>query len=230
MSSPIVYGFQRSTFVNIVRMVLTHKNVEFQFQDLETKIGTPEHLALHPFSRVPIFEHDGFRVYETVAIITYIDDVFEGPRLLPASARDRARTMQWIGAVGSYYYDWFIYHIAHERIVFPELGIEPDEKVVAVALPEADNALSVLDRELGDRQAFLIGDQVTLADLAMLPMISTLSLCKDGQTLLAAHPRTLQWRERMEALPSIKRFRAAMPPRVPIEHARHWATSHRPKY
>jgi glutathione S-transferase len=230
MADPILYGFQASTYVNIVRLVLTHKDIPFQFNDLETVMGTPAHLALHPFNRVPIFEHDGFRVYETMAIITYIEDAFDGPRLQPAAARDRARMMQWIGAVGSYYYYWFVYHIGHERNVFPLLGIEPDEKVVAVARPNAANALDVLERELGDRQTFLVGDQLTLADFAMLPMVTSLSLHKDGQDLLAARPRVLQWRQRMEDIPSVKRFRASLPPRAPIEHARNWVVSHRPKY
>ena len=138
--------------------------------------------------------------------------------------------MQWLGAVGSYYYYWFVYHIGHERNVFPALGIEPDEKVVAVARPNAANALDVLERELGDRQTFLLGEQLTLADFAMLPMVTSLSLHTDGQDLLASRPRILQWRQRMEDLPSVKRLRASLPPRVPIEHARNWVLSHRPKY
>ena len=69
MARIVVYGFQRSTYVNIVRLVLTHKNVPFEFHDLESEMGGPSHLALHPFDRVPIFEHDGFRVYETSAIV-----------------------------------------------------------------------------------------------------------------------------------------------------------------
>jgi glutathione S-transferase len=230
MADPIVYGFQRSTYVNIVRLVLTHKDVRFQFNDLESRMGTAEHLALHPFNRAPILEHDGWRVYETIAIITYIDDAFDGPRLQPAAARDRARMMQWIGAVGSYYYYWFVYHLAHERIVFPELGIEPDEKVVAVALPNAANALSVMERELGGREAFLVGEQLTLADFAMLPMVVSLGQYKDGLDLLAACPGILKWKDRMEELPSVQRFRSSLPPRAPIEHARGWAVSHRPKY
>ena len=36
--------------------------------------------------------------------------------------------------------------------------------------------------------------------------------------------------ERMEGLPTVKKLRAALPPRAPIEHAREWAVSHRPKY
>jgi glutathione S-transferase len=230
MAEPILYGFQRSTYVNVVRLVLTHKDVPFQFTDLEAVMGTSAHLALHPFNRVPVFEHDGFRVYETIAIITYIDDAFGGPRLQPADPRDRARVMQWIGAVASYYYYWFVYHIGHERNVFPEPGIEPDEKVVAAALPNAADALDVLERELNDHRTFLVGKQLTLADFAMLPMVTSLNQHRDGQGLLAARPRILQWRQQMEEMPGVKRFRALVPPRVPIEHARNWAVSHRPRY
>jgi glutathione S-transferase len=231
MTRVIVHGFQRSTYVNMVRLVLTHKEVPFEFNDLESVMGTPAHLALHPFNRVPILEHDGFRVYETSAIVTYIDEAFEGPRLQPDTPRDRARMMQWIGAVGSYYYYWIVYHLGHERNVFPELGITPDEKVVAAALPNIENALNVLERELADRQTFLIVDQPTLADFVMLPMVTSLNFHKDGQDMLAARPRILKWRERLEALPSVARFRKSLPAaRTPIWHAREWAASHRPKY
>ena len=54
MTDVTVYGFPISTFVNIVRLVLTHKNVAFDFHDLEPEMGSPSHLALHPFNRVPI--------------------------------------------------------------------------------------------------------------------------------------------------------------------------------
>jgi hypothetical protein len=48
MPDTIVYGFPRSTFVNILRLVLTHKDVAYDFHDLETVMGKPAHLALHP--------------------------------------------------------------------------------------------------------------------------------------------------------------------------------------
>ena len=77
MPDPVVYGFPRSTFVNIVRLVLMHREVPYLFHDLETVMGKPEHLTLHPFNRVPAFKHGDFSVYETSAIIAYIDDAFE---------------------------------------------------------------------------------------------------------------------------------------------------------
>ena len=131
ISGPIVYGFPRSTFVNIVRLVLTHKNVAFDFCDLEPKMGSPAHLALHPFNRVPILDHGGFRIYETSAIALYADEAFAGPALQPKDPRQRARMHQWISAVGSYYYPYMSYHLSHERLIYPALGIVPDEKVVA---------------------------------------------------------------------------------------------------
>ncbi len=146
MPDPIVYGFPRSTYVNIVRLVLTHKDVPYVFQDLEPVMGKPEHLALHPFNRVPILKHGDFTVYETSAIVAYVDEAFEGARLTPKDVQARARMNQWIGAVNSYYDPYMIYHVTHERLVFPELGIASDEAVVAHALPKVELGLTVVER------------------------------------------------------------------------------------
>ena len=137
MTDITVFGFPASSFVHIVRLVLTHKEVPYTFHDLEPDMGSPKHLALHPFDRVPILQHADFMLYETSAIVGYLEEVFPRPALQPAQPRDRALMNQWISAVNSYYYPYMIYHVGHERNVFPKLGIEPDEKVVAHALPRS---------------------------------------------------------------------------------------------
>jgi glutathione S-transferase len=228
MARVVVYGFQRSTYVNIVRLVLTHKNVPFEFHDLEAEMGGPSHLALHPFNRVPIFEHDGFRVYETSAIVTYIDEVFPDPALQPSDVRDRARMNQWISAVNGYFYYWIVFHLSHERLVFPELGIAANERIVAKALPNIARSLEIMERELAHGRQFLILDQPTLADFFMLPSITNLTFMAEGRALLEDKRRIAAWRGRMEALPSVIKLRASLPPRNPIPHAREWAVSHRP--
>jgi glutathione S-transferase len=230
MSDPIVYGFPRSTFVNIVRLVLTHKDVPYTFHDLEPVMGKPEHLALHPFNRVPILRHGDFTVYETSAIVSYIDEAFAGPRLTPHDIRARGRMNQWISAVSSYYYTYVIYHVTHERIVFTELGIASDEKVVAHALPKVELGLGVVERELSHGQDYLLGAELSLADFFMLPSTFAFSLTEEGRKLYPKFPAFCRWRERMENLPTTKKLRAALPPREPIAHAREWANSHRPKY
>src|SRR5438105_3810402 len=126
MPTVTVYGFPRSTFVHIARLVLEHKAVPYVFRDLEPEMGTPAHLALHPFDRVPILQHGDFTLYETSAISAYVDEVFAGAKLTPEDRQRRARMNQWISAVNNYYYPYMIYHVSHERNVFPQLGIDPD--------------------------------------------------------------------------------------------------------
>jgi glutathione S-transferase len=230
MSEPIVYGFPRSTYVNIVRLVLTHKDVPYTFHDLENVMGKPEHLALHPFNRVPILRHDDFTLYETSAIASYVDEAFSGPKLTPQDVRARGRMNQWIGAVNSYYYPYMIYHVTHERLVFPELGIASDEKVVAHALPKVENGLGVMERELSHGQDYLLGSELTLADFFILPSTFAFSLTEEAGEMYPKFPAFCRWRERMENLSTTKKLRAMLPPRAPIPHAREWANSHRPKY
>src|ERR1043166_8247040 len=91
MADPIVFGFPRSTFVQIVRLVLTHKEVAYTFRDLEPEMGKPGHLGLHPFNRVPILQHGDFVLYETSAIVTYLDETFANPALQPKDLRARGR-------------------------------------------------------------------------------------------------------------------------------------------
>jgi glutathione S-transferase len=229
MSKVVVHGFQRSTYVNIVRLVLTHKNISFEFNDLEAIMHTPAHFALHPFGRVPILEHGEFRIYEASAIVLYIEDALKGVPLAPSDLRARARVHQWISAVNGYYYPYLIYHLVHERLVFPPLGIPSDEKVVQAALPQIERCLEVLERELGENGDFLVGE-LSLADFFLYPSMFALNLTTEGQAVLPLSPLTTKWLERMDALESVKRFRAALPPPAPIEHARSWPQGHRPRY
>jgi len=230
MPDPIVYGFPRSTFVNIVRLALTHKEVPYTFHDLEPEMGMPSHLGLHPFNRVPILRHGDFTVYETSAIVAYIDETFPRLPLQPRDIQGRARMDQWISMVNSYYYPYMIYHVAHERLVFPELGIASDEKVVAHALPKVELGLQVAERQLGHGQDYLLGDELTMTDFYLLPSTFSFGLTEEGKAMYPKYPAFCRWRERMEALPSVRKLRAVLPLRTPIEHAREWAKSHRPKY
>jgi glutathione S-transferase len=125
---------------------------------------------------------------------------------------------------------YLIYHVSHERNVFPQLGIPSDEEVVAHAMPKVEVCLQVMERELSHGKQFLLGPELSLADIYLLPIIHAFGFTPEAQAMYPNFPSIRAWRERMEALPTLKRFRAAQPPRGPIEHARRWAVSHRPKY
>ncbi|HEX7966798.1 MAG TPA: glutathione S-transferase family protein [Stellaceae bacterium] len=228
MAPVTVYGFQRSTYVNVVRLILTEKGVDYEFHDTEDEMYTPAHLARHPFGRVPVLQHGDFMLYETSAIAAYVDEAFAGPRLTPGDLRARARMNQWIGNLNAYFYPWMIYHIGHERLVFPELGIAGSDAIVARALPHAKRALEVMEQELAGGQRFIAGDEISMADFFLLPTLFAFGLTPEGRQLRRDFPAVQAWDERMSTWPSVVRFRATLPPRDPIPHAREWARSHRP--
>jgi glutathione S-transferase len=230
MAEVVLHGFHRSTYVTIAKLVLAAKGVEFLFRDTEQAMQQPGGWTLHPFDRVPVLTHGDFTVWETAAIASYVDDAFCGPALAPANAQERARMNQWISAVNSYYYPWIVYHLVHERVVFRDLGIAQDEKVVAASLPHIDQGLAVLERALGGGLAFLAGDRPSLADYFMLPSLLALGMTDEGRAALARTPVTVSWIARMATMPAVAEVGATMPPRAPIEHARKWATEHRPRY
>src|SRR5262249_40244879 len=225
-----VFGFPHSSFVHITQLVLTHKEVSYAFHDLEVDMGSPKHLAMHPFDRVPILQDGNFVLYEPSGIVAYHEEGFPRPSRQSASPKGRARMNQWISAVNSYYYPYMIYHVGHERNVFPRLGIPSDEKVVAHALPKIEVGLQVAERQLSHSQGFLLGGDVTLADYYLLPSTYSFGRNREGQAMYPRFPVVQAWRERMEALPTVQQLRKAHADLPPIEHARKWPESHRPKY
>jgi multidrug efflux pump subunit AcrA (membrane-fusion protein) len=133
-----------------------------------------------------------------------------------------------------------------KNIVAPFDGIVTARKTDVGALINAGNAgqelfevsiflplsLPMSHRSLptADNQGFLLSGEVGLADYYLLPSTYAFGLAPEAKAMYADFPAVRGWRERMEALPTVQRFRAAQPPRAPIEHARKWAVSHRPKY
>jgi glutathione S-transferase len=67
-----------------------------------------------------------------------------------------------------------------------------------------------------------------MADFFLLPTLFAFGLTPEGRKLKPRFPAVGRWQARMEALPSVVRFHAALPPRAPIEHAREWVKFHRP--
>jgi glutathione S-transferase len=223
----VLYGFQRSTYVNVARLLLHVKGVPFTFYDTEEEMYAEKHLQRHPFGRVPALQHGDFRVYETTAIAMYIEENFDGPRLMPIDVRKRAIAHQWMSNLNAYFYPYIVYYLVHERLVFGELGIPADEAVVAEALPKIERCLQVMTATL-ETSEYLADEVATMADYFLLPTMTALSFTAEGKSLLERFPKIVAWLERMGRLPTVIAFRATVPPRAPIEHARRWATEHRP--
>jgi glutathione S-transferase len=203
MSGFIVHGVPGSPYGRAVLAALIEKGQSFTFKALAPGgAKQPDHLAKMPFGRIPLFEHGSFVLYETQAILRYLERIIPEPPLSPADPRAAARMDQLIGIN-----DWYLFGevgrvIAFQRIIAPKLlGAEPDEAVVAAAMPRAEICYAELDRLLGD-QPYLTGDALTLADLMIAPHLDLLAATPEGEALLQARPRLAAWLARVLARPS----------------------------
>src|SRR5215469_10952558 len=198
-SGMIVHGVPGSPYVRAALLTLEEKGAEYELAAMA--LGTLKqqpHLSRHPFGLIPAFEHDGWMLYETQAIMRYVDAVVPGPRLQPAEPRAAGRMNQVMGIT-----DWYVMPqvsrtITLNRVVAPRLGRTVNEEAVRVAMPDARHCIGELARLL-DGNDWMAGGQLSLADLQLAPHLSMLALAPEGAEILAAHPNLKGWLARMEA-------------------------------
>src|SRR5216683_5741336 len=211
MARPIVYGPAGSTYVWSTRLALAEKGVAHELVEVGFDEHRQEpHLARHPFAKVPAFEHDGFALYETQAILRYIDEGFPVAPLQPTDLHQFSRMNQIMGIVDAYAAPSIGAGILFNRMLAPRLGLPVDEAAVAAALPQARLCIAEIARLMGD-EPYLAGERVSLADLMAIPLFYYLGRLPEGEAPLAEHPNIRPWMRRIEQRQS---FQVTKPPGV----------------
>ena len=202
----IVHSIAGSPFGRAVLATLIEKGAPFRFAPVTPGTLREEpHLSRHPFGRVPVLEHGDFQLYETQAILRYLDRLLPNPPLTPADTRLAARMDQAMGVS-----DWYLFQgvtnvIAFQRVVGPLLlGLTTDEAAIAAAMPQGHRVFDELSRLLG-RQAHFAGDAVSLADLLLAAQIDFFADLPEWEPLTRSNANLVDWLARMNARPSMQR-------------------------
>ena len=198
MSSYTVHSIPGSPFGRAVLVTLIEKQADYRLAPVAPMtLRTPEHLARHPFGRVPALDDGDFRLFETQAILRYLDRVLPGPALTPSDPRAAGRMDQLMNIN-----DWYLFQgvanvIVFQRIVGPRLlGLKPDEAAIEATLPKAHVVIEVLGRQLGD-QSYFTGESLTLADILLAPQLDMFSETPEWSPLTADQPQLRRWLDRM---------------------------------
>jgi glutathione S-transferase len=184
MSRARIHGYLISTWTRTACITCVEKGVEYEL--VPVKRGGDEHRAMHPFARMPVLEHDGRFIAESLAVTGYLDEAFPGPPLLPADPAQRTRVREWQGLCADYGFREVVRTVPRDR--------EPSEEELAIAR-------SVLERfdVLAAGDAFLVGDAFTLADAYLAPQIANAQekapQLLDGLAALAAWYSRIQERD-----------------------------------
>jgi glutathione S-transferase len=183
---------------------LEEKGAEYELAAMA--LGTLKqqpHLSRHPFGRIPAFEHDGWMLYETQAIMRYVDAVVPGPRLQPEEPRAAARMNQVIGITDWYLMPQVSRTITSNRVVKPRFNLPVDEDAVVKAIPDARHCLAEIGRLL-DGHTWMAGEAISLADLLLAPHLSMFAQAPEGAQILQEHENLSRWLARIEARPSMQ--------------------------
>jgi len=199
--------FRRITLPRAVRICLPAMSTEtillLKATSLASTVTVYEVLGTAQFIR-----QQSFRVYETQAIIRYLDEIYIHPPLTPGNPKDRTRMNQVIGIIEWYFFPKAAAPIAFNRIIGPRLlGLPSNEEAIAEAMPMARTAFAELDHLLGDKPYFT-GETISVADIMLGAQLDLLSTTPEGAELIAG-TRLVPWLERMRARPS---FLATQPP------------------
>jgi glutathione S-transferase len=181
-ASLTVIGDSRSTYVRTVRMALAEKGVKYTYEPAAPH--SPPVDAISPYGRVPVFSDGETGIFETSAIVRYIDETFEGTPILAPNARLRAQMEQWVSMINCHGYDAMVRRYVLQYVFPKGEGGAPDRKTIDAALPEIGELLEILDKAYGQRN-FLVGDKVTMADLFLAPIVVYLGMFPESKALLA---------------------------------------------
>jgi glutathione S-transferase len=187
-----------------VWLTLEYKQLPYELKLMSFSAGdlkTPQYRALNPRGKVPLIVDDGFALWESNAIVEYLEEQYPAtPRLFPGATRQRSIVRRWVSEIDDNFGDalsklsgWVMW--------------TPKEKWKEERIAEARQAvldeLAYLAQHMeGD---FIAGNALTAADFALYPQVATLARCdlrKPELGMLAARPaRIAAWAQRIEALP-----------------------------
>ncbi|KAF8806040.1 glutathione S-transferase [Phlegmacium glaucopus] len=189
-----LYGIPQSPFVRLVAAVLLEKKVPFElvlvdYANLEHK--SPEYLTKHPFGQVPYIDDDGFILYESKAICYYIASKYpnQGTPLLPTGLEANALFQQAVCVEASHFHP-HVWAAGAEIFFKRREGLTPDQAVFEKHIADLSGKLDVYDKILS-KQKYLVGDEITLADLYHIPIGSLLKGV--GSDIMESKPNVDRW-------------------------------------
>ncbi len=202
-----IHGPAASSYVRTARMTCIEKGLAHTLEPVD--FGTDAHAGLHPWKRVPILRHGDVTLYETSAIIRYLDEVGTGPSLLPATPTARATMEQWISAINCYIYDTLIRSYALKYVVPRIAGRDPDPEQIRAGVPNMERDVARLDGAYA-RHAYIAGDAPSLADLLVAPIVQTVSMFPEGKRAVSAAGNLSRAYAKLSARPAFEAVHAGL--------------------
>ncbi|KAH7884262.1 glutathione S-transferase-like protein [Phlebopus sp. FC_14] len=200
-----IHGYPFAPLVRLVAEVCKEKEIPYEVVSVAVYKGeqkTPAFKEFQPFGQVPYIDDDGFILYESRAICRYLVKKYQGqgtPGLVPTDPKGEALFEQAASIENNNFYP-FAQGITAEKIINKHRGLETNEAKVQELLAHLNAKLDAYETILG-RQAYLAGENVTLADLFHLPY-GTVVIEVLGCNVLENRPNVARWWQAISSRPA----------------------------
>lgn len=204
MNNLALYGPDFSYYLRAMRILMQFKGLSYSVTNapFAQKITyfSDEHEHLHPFRKLPVLIHGDYVLPETMAIAHYIN-AFDGPNFLLDTPRSQASAIAMASHVSNDVHMHLIKNVVLE-FAFPK---GPDNSIrldkIKENLVHAHHCLEWISKTLveGNPDAgstpdmFIFGQQFTLADAYLIPMLDYLDQLPEPFNLTAKHEIILKY-------------------------------------
>lgn len=198
----ILYGSSLSPFVRKVLAFAAEKGIELEVLAVGPGDPNPDFRAASPFGKMPGFADGDYRLADSSAIIHYLEAKHPEPVLIPADPKLRGRTI-WFDEFSDTILAACGAKMFFNRVVAPRFLKRPgnEEAAASAERDELPPILDYLETVVPDGDGYLVGDSLTLADIAVASPFANLGHL-DCQLDPARHGRTRAYVERILARPS----------------------------
>ncbi|MCD7466000.1 hypothetical protein HAX54_002309 [Datura stramonium] len=191
-------GVSLSPFTHRVEWALKIKGVDYELIVEDPQNKSALLLQLNPVhKKIPVLIHNGKPICESMVILEYIDEIFEGPPILPKDPYDRAIARFWAKFLDDKCLP------AMGKALFGEGEEQEKDK------EEVCELLKVLDNELKDKK-FFVGDKIGFADIAANVMAFWMGIIEEasGITLVTSEkfPNYCAWRDNYISCNQVKDY------------------------
>ena len=171
---------------------------DFETREVDLENESETFLAASPTGKVPVVVVDGYSLHESNVVNEYLDEVLDGPHLLPEDAKERARARIWmLSADSDFYPAVFAATVGRERGLSEERVSEARKKLKAT--------LARLEERLGEGREYLAGGGFSLADVAHAGNFVRLrQLEEEGAIELSHYPNVAAWIGKIEGRNSFR--------------------------
>ncbi|XP_059306942.1 probable glutathione S-transferase [Lycium ferocissimum] len=198
MAEMKLLGNSLSPFTHRVEWALKIKGVDYELIVEDPQNKSPLLLQLNlVHKKIPVLIHNGKPICESMVIVEYIDETFEGPSILPKDPYNRAIARFWAKFLDDKCLP------AMGKALFGN-GEESDK-----AKEECSELLKILDNELKDKK-FFGGDKIGFADIAANVMAFWMGITEEASGVILVtsekFPNYYAWRDNYISCSKVKEY------------------------